>query len=93
MNNTFHTPGPWMVSPYNNVTSRNGTIAKTEQMPGNNDRERDANANLIAAAPDLLEALEAAVARVQIANEEGDNILSAWLPDAISAIAKAKGGA
>ena len=56
-------------------------------------RENLANANLISAAPDLLSALEAAVARVQIANEEGDPILSAWLPDALSAIAKAKGEA
>jgi hypothetical protein len=92
MNNT-HTPAPWKVSPYNNITSRNGTVAKTEQMPGNYDSERQANARLIAAAPDLLSALEAAVARVQIANEEGDPILSAWLPDALSAIAKAKGAA
>ena len=50
-------------------------------------------AHLFASAPDLLSALEAAVARVQIANEEGDPILSAWLPDALSAIAKAKGQA
>jgi hypothetical protein len=50
-------------------------------------------ARLIAAAPDLLDLLEAAVARVQLANEEGDSILSAWLPDALSAIANAKGEA
>jgi len=43
------------------------------------------------AAPDLLDLLEAAVARVQIANEEGESILSAWLPDAISTLRKAKG--
>lgn len=51
-----------------------------------------AAARLIAATPDLLEILQAAIARIQIANQEGDCILSAWLPDAISAIAKAKGG-
>ena len=48
-------------------------------------------ARLIAAAPDLLDLLEAAVARVQIANEEGQSILSAWLPDALSTLRKAKG--
>ena len=48
-------------------------------------------ARLIAAAPDLLDLLEAAVARVQIANEEGESILSAWLPDALSTLRKAKG--
>ena len=50
-------------------------------------------ARLIASAPDLLDALKAAVARVQIANEEGETILSAWLPDALAAIAKAEGKA
>jgi len=48
-------------------------------------------ARLIAAAPDLLDLLESAVARVQIANEEGNPILSAWLADAISTLRKAKG--
>jgi len=50
-------------------------------------------ARLIAAAPDLLDLLESVVARVQIANEEGNPILSAWLPDALSTLRKAKGEA
>ena len=50
-----------------------------------------ADVALIAAAPDLLAALEQAVARLQIANEEGSPILSAWLPEARAAIARAKG--
>ena len=54
---TNHTPGPWAVSPQNNIISRNGTVAKTEQMPGNYESEQKANANLLAAAPDLLSAL------------------------------------
>jgi len=63
-----------------------------------------ANARLIAAAPetaaerdqlrdvnaDLLAALEWAVARIIVANHEGDPILSAWLPDARAAIEKAR---
>jgi hypothetical protein len=57
------------------------------------DTESIANAHLIAAAPDLLDLLEAAVARVQLANEEGNPILSAWLPDALSTLRKAKGEA
>lgn len=48
-----------------------------------------ANARLIASAPDLLDALQAAVARIEIANREGDPILSAWLPQARAAIARA----
>jgi len=54
-------------------------------------KEGIANAHLIASAPDLLDLLESAVARVQIANEEGNPILSAWLPDALSTLRKAKG--
>jgi hypothetical protein len=54
-------------------------------------RENLANARLISSAPDLLDLLESAVARVQIANEEGNPILSAWLPDALSTLRKAKG--
>jgi hypothetical protein len=56
-------------------------------------RENLANARLISTAPDLLDLLEAAVARVQIANDEGNPILSAWLPDARAALRKAKGEA
>ena len=93
MNNTPHTPAPWQVSPYGNITSKSLTIAKVQQMPGNYESEKQANAHLIAAAPELLDLLEAAVARVQIANEEGNPILSAWLPDALSALRKAKGEA
>ena len=35
----------------------------------------------------LVWALKEAIARVQIANEEGDPILSAWLPEARKAVA------
>lgn len=43
------------------------------------------------AAPEMLEALKFAVARVRLANAEGNSILSAWLPGADAAIAKAEG--
>ena len=36
---------------------------------------------------DLREILEFAIARVELANEEGDPILSAWLPQAKHAVA------
>lgn len=48
-------------------------------------------AKLFAAAPELLAALRMGVARIEIANREGDPILSAWLVDAKAAIAKAQG--
>jgi hypothetical protein len=57
MNNTLHTPAPWQVSPYGNITSKSGKIASVEQMPGNYESEKQANACLISAAPDLLSAL------------------------------------
>ncbi len=43
------------------------------------------------AAPELLDALKLAVARVRMANDEGNPILSAWLPGAQAAIFKAEG--
>ena len=48
-------------------------------------------ANLIAAAPLLLQYLKQAVKRVEIANGEGDPILSAWMVYAKRAIDKANG--
>ena len=50
-----------------------------------------ANARLIAAAPELKDLLAAAIARIELANQEGNPILSAWLPDAKAAIAKVEG--
>ncbi len=55
-------------------------------MQGNADPLRDV-------APELLETLKLAVARVKLANDEGDPILSAWLPGALATIAKAEGRA
>jgi len=48
------------------------------------------NARLKAEKADLLRMLKQAVARIHIANAEGDPILSAWLPDAEAAIKDAK---
>ena len=100
-NEAKHTPGPWFQ--YNSIGSKilqnwyiwggNGdSVAKVlgDEPSG----EQAANARLIAAAPDLLEAgnaavsvLTHAVARVKIANDEGNQILSAWLEDAEAALA------
>ena len=51
--------------------------------------QMNANDRLIAAAPELLARLKEAAARVDLANRDGTPILSAWLPDARAAIAKA----
>lgn len=45
--------------------------------------------NTADAVRDLVESLQAAVGRVEIANKEGDPILSAWLPSARAALGRA----
>lgn len=65
----LHTPGPWLNrGPFRFITARTplggiviADVVKTDQRP---DAEADANAQLIAAAPDLIEALEALLALI-----------------------------
>ena len=90
MNNTLHTPAPWQVSPYGNITSKSLTVARVEQMPGNYESEKQANARLIAAAPDLLAILN----EVCMQHDMGLNKIEASLYDiAKTALRKAKGEA
>ena len=94
MNNT-HTPAPWQVSPYGNITSKSGKIASVEQMPGNYESEKQANAHLIASAPDLLSALEGLMKRcVKDAEHyapDGNEPIWAFISDASDALCKARG--
>jgi hypothetical protein len=53
--------------------------------------ELESNGILMTAAPELLEMLATAIARIKLANAEGNPILSAWLPDAESLIRKIRG--
>jgi hypothetical protein len=88
MNNTLHTPAPWQVSPYGNITSKSGKIASVEQMPGNYESEKQANAHLIAAAPDLLQVVADYVLLCDLHDYVGA------VPDAArEALRKAKGEA
>lgn len=88
-----HTPAPWYKSIDSQATMRitrtTGEVIATldnEQLTS----ERNANARLIAAAPELLEALERLVDHRHIAvNSIAGKAMG--LPQAISAIAKAKG--
>lgn len=83
-----HTPGPWRAKENGfyrvAVVDRDGNYltykAGTDRMP---DPEREANANLIAAAPELLDALEVVVAIADRDTEEFNT--------ARAIIAKAKG--
>ena len=93
-----HTPGPWRVAPQSDYAgddinidaSTRGYVACAGKV-GISNGEAEANARLIAAAPDLLDMLAAAAARIEVAAAEGNTILSAWLPDARAAIARARG--
>ena len=86
---TQHTPGPWHTAGDQGVQIRSEKhqIAKVWTMRGN---EWKANARLIAAAPDLLEALRELVSQVQGYQDcNGDKGFA--VTDAIAAIAKATG--
>lgn len=97
-----HTPGPWRVTgggrdmltvshhPGDGLGSHIARLADA-WLCDEHGGSIDANARLIAAAPDLLDALTALTRRVQLANAEGDPIASALIPDCLAAIAKATG--
>ena len=100
-----HTPGPWKFG--KELTARSGewlvsfdagskgrgiAIAETRAGSGN----EEANAHLIAAAPQLLEALQTTAANLRswkAANGGGIKTFDSWLEVVEEAIAKAKGGA
>ena len=99
--NTQHTPGPWNYSGPCEITGRysifhNGPLAycaDTTAKPG----DGEANARLIAAAPDLLAVLQEAVKVLDYAAFALDapeaSHFRATIADARAAIAKATGGA
>lgn len=94
---TKHTPGPWNGPNFNghywdifpNTESRGGNISVFRS--GMTDEEVEANANLIASAPELLDALEYCIAMFDegVPEYEWDSIKQ----NARAAIAKAKGEA
>ena len=106
MRETKHTPGPWRISgesattvqaDYRAINSEGGVlIARALGYPNSgyfpSDDEAAANARLIAAAPELLEALEALRDNVGtcICYDESAREFNAW-EMAKAAIAKAKG--
>ena len=84
-----HTEGPWRFR-RNEIGKRIGTIGKADGSEVITTVEywiKDANANLIAAAPDLLEALNYALA----SHTEDVMMPDDWMDFARAAIAKAKG--
>ena len=99
-----HTPGPWFTVGDHSILigADDGKQMLGKVLHGHRIqkwtrslKEAQANARFIVTAcnchDELLDSLCAAVARIELANQEGESILSAWLPDAKAAIAKAKG--
>ena len=92
-----HTPGPWKIDTRAErlfIDADNfGTVCRFMMDPPNTSigRETEANARLIAAAPDAYDLLKAAIERVELANNECNNIMAAWLNDARTVINRIEG--
>lgn len=90
-----HTPGPWWLDDDGFIASGNGDTYETIADPHCSDLdidEREANARLIAAAPELLEALEELVEQCETAQGLSDyNYGKFDLVHALKAISKARG--
>lgn len=89
-----HTEGPWHIVPKDAPLTGDGLVCDLDTLsirPRDGvklGREQD-DANLLAAAPELLEALEFAL---QQTGCDGDLCTEDWHEEARKAIAKAKGG-
>lgn len=95
-----HTPGPWSISDSSWVTNHrdidaptHGALAVVVWRMEEEERspECEANAALIAAAPDLLEALEMIVTEADSYTARTGKPVYNWLDSARAAIAKARG--
>jgi hypothetical protein len=93
-----HTPGPWENHKWNceehQISAKGGTIALVSHSHTLvSEAEADANARLIAAAPDLLAALRDVLAHtgMEIITEEDQIRWTSVLEDAKAAIAAAEG--
>ena len=93
---TSHAPGQWVVKSLSVYTDYGAghrhKVADTRQ-PLFTRECQEANARLIAAAPDLLAALEALVGEADLGEVDLDDDDRAKLEQARAAIAKATGGA
>lgn len=86
-----HTPGPWRRNGHTSIESKDRWIASTDSGGVKGFSEDVANAHLIAAAPELLEALKAALPHLQWANIHGSRC-DEQIAQTQAAIAKAEGG-
>jgi hypothetical protein len=95
-----HTPGPWLAQTHHKVNTKNGkcnVIHKDGPMfciiDGVPFREAQANARLIAAAPDLLETVERMTKLLESIERETGYCTTVTQRDARALIAKVTGGA
>lgn len=91
-----HTPGPWRSSGthvWSEAAKDRGNVAECEDFECSTDAERAANARLIAAAPEMLEALRviAAWEPSRRPDEEGGMSIMEAIDTARAAIARAEG--
>ena len=100
---TKHTPGPWAIDKTSNADSIELIVTSTHLQGqdddvcsvyggnDNNEQTREANARLIASAPELLEALETALTEISPAFNFDQAKYPEWVKQIQSAIKKAKG--
>ena len=86
------TPGPWkqiVAQPGTMLEIVNENHVYVCSLIGGEDKNKQPNARLISAAPDMYYLLVWAIRRIELANQEGNPILSAWLPEAKEILRKA----
>jgi hypothetical protein len=86
-----HTKGPWHVFKDSSIYSKHADYTLAEIVAGMTDEECDANARLIAAAPELLDLLNKVLPLVAFAYDKGLADAEIIGRDIESAIAKATG--
>ena len=86
-----HTPGPWIIEPRGNLQARQYIEAGEFRIAECLNRDQDANARLIAAAPELLAALKRARRYVVLDVTEDNATARRTLEVVDEAVAKAEG--
>ena len=95
MNNTKHTPGPWKSNPYVHSMIHGFAVYSDKSCVDKiaDDIKREADARLIAAAPEMLEALKEALLDLEsLEGETKDDLCLTRIEQIKAAIAKATGG-
>ena len=96
--NAKHTPGPWIaaIEPGISTVGNKCKVFSAKSaffaiIDGGEYSEGCANARLIAAAPELLEALQQVDCKCSIAERDSGHLTDCYMPVVLSAMAKAEG--